>query len=69
MKPPTCIAQLNTTTHERTVDLTRDLNDPGILPGFANQYIIDDVYLRSSIQANRRITLLYAEKYLIKMVT
>ena len=55
MKPPTCVAQLDTTSNERTVDLAQDFHDPGILPDFANQYILGDVYLRSSIQGNRGI--------------
>ena len=69
MKPPVCIAQLNTTSHERTVDLTRNFEDPGILPGFANQYILGDVHLRSSVQGNRRTILLYADKSQIKLMT
>ncbi len=45
-EPPACIVQLNTISNECTVDLTWD-EDPGILPGFANRYILGDVYLRS----------------------
>lgn len=57
MWPPTCIAQLNTTTHDRIVDLIWDLDDPGILPGSADRYVLGDEYLRSSMQGSFCCTL------------